>query len=77
MSRIEAKITLGNVAIIAQLLLMWWGAATGYSSLTNAVAQASEEVQDHETRIRSLESLTLDRLGRIEERLIAIEERLK
>lgn len=77
MPRIEAKITLGNVAIIAQLLLMWWGAATAYTSLTNAVAQASEEVQDHETRIRSLESLTLDRLGRIEERLIAIEERLK
>lgn len=77
MPKVEPRITLGNVLIILQLLLMIWGASAAYSSLRGAVATASEAITDHEHRIRSLEQLALDRLGRIDQRLIAIERKLQ
>lgn len=77
MPKVEGRITLGNVLIIVQLLLMIWAASAAYSSLRSAVASAGETVVDHEHRIRSLEQMALDRLGRIEQRLIAIEGKIK
>ena len=73
MPRIENKITIGNVLIIAQLLLMIWAAAVAYTTLTQAVAQAAEEVQDHEARLRFLEGKVSEQLSRIDERLKRME----
>ena len=77
MPRFEPRITLGNVAIFLQILLMGWGAIAAYTSLSNAVVEANTQVEDHEIRIRSLEAMTLDKLGRIEQRLISIEDKVK
>lgn len=77
MPKIEPRITLGNIAIFLQLLLMGWAASAAYTTLSNSVAEASADVADHEVRLRKLEAMTSESLARIDERLSNIEASVK
>lgn len=73
MPEIDRRVSLGNLLTIAALLipaLMAWGALQAQST------SQSEQLQDHEQRIRILENTLTGSLARIDARLSQIEKEL-
>lgn len=66
MPKLENKITLGNALTIALLV---FSVAVAWGTANAQIGQVEKEIEDHESRLRVLESQVLTGLARIDERL--------
>ena len=73
MPQIENRISLGNVITIAVLMIT---GLLAFSSVQGQTASHARELDDHEQRLRVVENAISGGLGRIDERLTAIEKEL-
>ena len=73
MPQIANSISLGNIITIVSMLFV---AGMAWSDTTSRIAQVSNEVVDHESRLRVIESKVGESLARIDERLASIERKL-
>lgn len=73
MPQISSQISLGNIITIVSMLFV---AGMAWSDTTSWIAQVSNEVVDHESRLRVIESKAGESLARIDERLASIERKL-
>ena len=73
MPQIANSISIGNIITIVSLLFV---AGMAWSDATSRIAQVSNEVVDHESRLRVIESKVGESLARIDERLASIERKL-
>ena len=73
MPQIANSISIGNIITIVSMLFV---AGMAWSDTTSRIAQVSNEVVDHESRLRVIESKVGESLARIDERLASIERKL-
>lgn len=74
MPQIDKRISIGNIIQIATFLVIF---AAAYSRISASTEAAANELLDHESRIRVIESTVATTLGRIDERLSNIERNTK
>lgn len=73
MPEIENRISLGNVITLAVLLI---SGLLAFSSVQGQTTTHKEKIEDHESRIRVLETTITGSLSRIDARLSQIEKEL-
>ena len=74
MPEIRNQITTGNLLQIGAMLV---AVVMAFAVVQGQASAASQDIQDHEGRIRVLESVYNNQLARIDERLARIEKGLK
>lgn len=73
MPKVENRITLGNVLIFLQLCVFLIAGGSVWSQAQAELKQARDDIQDHETRLRTIEARVLSGLASIDGRLANLE----